>query len=646
MRALLQSRAVVAVTCAAGCGVLALAALKTVGLPRTTLALLAVGALLGELLFVSDEGAVAGEAGESGQSFSFSSGVHLAAVMLVGPWGAALVAALGVSVVDSLRGAEARKAAFNAACFGLAAAAGGVAFLLAGGTPGRIYVGDDAGAICALALTYWTVNALLVGLVVAASSGLPLAPILRNRLQPELSGVAELGFAVALATLALTQAWAVLALLPLLIAVHRAHDRLATLRRETARALETFANVVDERDPYTFVHSRRVSEYAAELAVAVGLRPAEVERIRRAGRLHDLGKVAVDEAILRKPEKLDEAEWKVLRRHARLSARLLGRFRFAAAEARAVEYHHERYDGHGYYGLSGDEIPLAAHFLIVADAFDAMTTDRSYRRALTREEALAAIERELGTQFHPELGACFVAVQRGNDPAAAIGEDGLIALRGGVHRAGRTRFTRALRSLEAAVVVGLVGGLLGIAVGSPLATVAGGGLALGAALALLRSSIRANRLGERIRAAVSGSDPSWAFERTVETLAGEIDVRWAGLLAWEERELDGQLIFERGVSTGPSPSALTSWLLREAESGLDLLRAARGELGRSDIHLALALHHDARVSGFLVFAFGGEPPRHVVSALRASSPHLEAVLAPVGISSPPALALLPVRTVA
>src|SRR5206468_7655104 len=104
-----------------------------------------------------------------------------------------------------------------------------------------------------------------------------------------------------------------------------------------------------------------------------------------AGRLHDLGKVAVDSTVLRKPDRLDREEWAAVRRHPRLSARLLQRFEPVATQARAVELHHERVDGRGYYGVADEDLPLAAHFLIVADSYDAMTTDRPYRPSVSKE---------------------------------------------------------------------------------------------------------------------------------------------------------------------------------------------------------------------------------------------------------------------
>jgi HD-GYP domain-containing protein (c-di-GMP phosphodiesterase class II) len=178
--------------------------------------------------------------------------------------------------------------------------------------------------------------------------------------------------------------------------------------------------VVDERDPHTYRHSQRVAAYVDELARALKLSYSDIDRLRWAARLHDLGKVAVDAAVLGKNRKLTPKEWGDVWRAPRLSARLLRRFELSAAEARAVEYHRERYDGRGYYGIPAEDQPLAAHFLVVADAFDAMTSDRPYRAGLPEDEALAEIERNIGKQFHPAVAKAFVALRRGEDPFSAL----------------------------------------------------------------------------------------------------------------------------------------------------------------------------------------------------------------------------------
>ena len=289
---------------------------------------------------------------------------------------------------------------FDSLAYGGASCIAGLVFEVAGGDVGSLQLLDDLVALVALGLAYLTVRALLLDVVRA-----------RENFDPRLvSSAGETGLGAAIALLAIGHPWNVVVLVPLAIAMHQLQVRLRSLQRETLRALETFANIVDERDPSTYRHSVRVASYVDSLARALRLPFSDIDRLRWAGRLHDLGKVAVDASVLRKRGGLDGTEWAAMRRHPRLSARLLQRFEFVAPQAHAVELHHERADGHGYYGVGGDDLPLASHFLIVADSFDAMTTDRPYRKGLSQKAALMEIENNAGTQFHPAVAKAFVAV--------------------------------------------------------------------------------------------------------------------------------------------------------------------------------------------------------------------------------------------
>ena len=190
---------------------------------------------------------------------------------------------------------------------------------------------------------------------------------------------------------------------------------LAELRRLAAgpdraaryRAAASLAKAVDARDVYTGSHSERVGELAARIAVRMGADPELVELIRLAGSLHDLGKLAIPEEILRKPAPLTDAERMVLERHPQIGFRMLESLGVDPV-AEWVLHHHERWDGAGYPdGVYGDEIPLGARIIFVADAYDAMTSDRVYRRRLTVEDALTELQRCAGTQFDPDVVAAF-----------------------------------------------------------------------------------------------------------------------------------------------------------------------------------------------------------------------------------------------
>jgi putative nucleotidyltransferase with HDIG domain len=158
------------------------------------------------------------------------------------------------------------------------------------------------------------------------------------------------------------------------------------------------------RDPEGAGHATRVTELALRIADALGAGQRRIDAIRAAGPLHDIGKLELDRAILDKPGALDEHELEEIRAHPELGARMLAQIRSLRSALGCVLHHHERWDGRGYpYGLGGHEIPLEARILAVADAYDAMTSDRPYRSARTHDEALAEVERCSGTQFDPQV---------------------------------------------------------------------------------------------------------------------------------------------------------------------------------------------------------------------------------------------------
>ncbi len=173
------------------------------------------------------------------------------------------------------------------------------------------------------------------------------------------------------------------------------------------RAAASLARAVDARDVYTGSHSQRVADLAARTARRLGLPDEEVELTRLAASLHDLGKLAIPEEILRKPGPLTEPERMVLERHPQIGFRMLESLGVDPV-AEWVLHHHERWDGSGYPdGLPGENIPLGARIIFVADAYDAMTSERVYRRRVTPDQAIQELQRCAGTQFDPEIVDAF-----------------------------------------------------------------------------------------------------------------------------------------------------------------------------------------------------------------------------------------------
>jgi putative nucleotidyltransferase with HDIG domain len=186
--------------------------------------------------------------------------------------------------------------------------------------------------------------------------------------------------------------------------------------------LSVLSGAIEARDPYTRGHSARVTALAEAVARKLGWSEERLASLRLGGPLHDIGKLAVSDEVLRKAGRLDDHELAQIREHPKTGARLILRIAALRDAIPYVLYHHERWDGAGYpSGKAGEEIPVEARVLAVADAFDAMTSDRPYRRALTHEEALAEVERCAGTQFDPQIASVFLELFAVAElPAAAV----------------------------------------------------------------------------------------------------------------------------------------------------------------------------------------------------------------------------------
>lgn len=559
------------------------------------------------------------------EPFRISTPAHLAAMIVAGPWPAALGGAFAVLGSRLTAPRPWRELLARALALALAGLAGGYAYVLAGSGTGTLVLPDDVLGLCVVVAAYAAVRTIAQGL---AGMGLA-APDLRT-----LAG--EAGLALVLALAAIQDAWLLLAVVPAMLLLEHAHHRLGVMRGEVAAALETFATIVDDRDPSTHRHSVRVAGYVEDLAQALGLPPLEVARLRWAGRLHDLGKVAVDAAVLRKRGLLSASEWAAVRRAPRLSARLLQRFRFAARQAQAVEYHHERPDGSGYYGVEGDAIPLASHFLILADSYDAMTTERPFRPAMTRKAALAEIERNTGSQFHPILARAFVAVQQGRPVEAVLTAEELRTIRDACSQTRRPSVGSLGTRIFAPAPLGVAGAL------SALVAMSAGVLelaALGAAAALLGAGsaavqeLRRRRLSAALGRALADewAEPQQVFERVVDGLM-RVGASWVGLVAWNADGLGGWLVRAYG-DEGPDESALISWLVRHCDTNEGVFSAGIFDLGSPAAHLAVPLRREtAELAGYLVLESPRLPP-HLIPSLRANLHALGLALSPVYLGS-------------
>ncbi len=188
------------------------------------------------------------------------------------------------------------------------------------------------------------------------------------------------------------------------------------LQDSTLATIQTLAGAVDAKDSYTQGHSVRVARFASDLARYMNYPPAYVDLVYKTGTLHDVGKIGVPDSVLRKPARLDPEEQAIMETHTVLGELIVKKAPQLEEMLPGVRSHHERWDGRGYPdGLMGQQIPLLARFIAVADTFDAMTSDRPYRRSLPDDTALEEIKRMAGTQFDPEIAESFVRMMRLNN---------------------------------------------------------------------------------------------------------------------------------------------------------------------------------------------------------------------------------------
>lgn len=180
------------------------------------------------------------------------------------------------------------------------------------------------------------------------------------------------------------------------------------LLRDATKTLTDLARAIESRDPFAQGHSDRVTAYAVKLAEKVGVSAEDIEIIEQMGLMHDIGKAGISEAILNKPARLEPHERKAVERHPVIGEHIVNSIRSFQSGLFLIRHHHERPDGRGYPdGLEGEEIPLAARILSVADAFDAMTTKRPYRDPMEKNEALDELRAQAGSQFDPRLVDAF-----------------------------------------------------------------------------------------------------------------------------------------------------------------------------------------------------------------------------------------------
>ena len=333
-----------------------------------------------------------------------------AAGLLLGPFYAMVVTAASTLIALHFRGVRQRwyNRGFNTAAAVLATGAAATVYVLLAG-PGSIVV-REPWAILLAAVTNYVVHTALVDVVVALQ--LRRNPLvgwwrLHRRLVPYETALLLIGALGAIA--AQSQPWTLLLFgVPMAVVLLTLRDS-ARVREQTKTAILELADLIDLRDSYTHGHSQRVADLAGRLAKRLRLDYTQVELIRDAARVHDIGKIGTNDLVLLKPGPLTDEEQKEMRRHTEIGHRLLKRLPEFWEGAELVLSHHERHDGMGYpRGLKGDELPFEVSVISVADSYDAMTTDRPYRKGLGWDAVRAELLRQRGKQWRERAVDSFI----------------------------------------------------------------------------------------------------------------------------------------------------------------------------------------------------------------------------------------------
>jgi HD superfamily phosphohydrolase YqeK len=346
-------------------------------------------------------------------SWTPSTSATLAAVILLGPVGAALVGT--ATAFTPSRSRLTIQRAFNAGMYALSAYTAGHVFIALGGHVGLPHGSSFPGIIGPFAVAAATHviinNGLVVGvlrLTVKADSGMRPGRSVDLRLMLSDLGYGALGLLIAALWSVVSGFAAILVLIPLFVA-RWAIGQYASQQQAYEATMAALCKAVETKDFYTRGHCVRVSKGSTMLAREIGMRADRIEAITYAGMLHDVGKLGVPTKVLQKSGKLTEEEYAAIQLHPMRGLEIVREIGFLDEALAGIMHHHERIDGRGYpLGLAGDEIPEFARVIAVADAFDSMTSTRSYRGARRIEEAITELRKWSGSQFDPALVDAFV----------------------------------------------------------------------------------------------------------------------------------------------------------------------------------------------------------------------------------------------
>lgn len=305
------------------------------------------------------------------------------------------------------------KTLFNASQYALSAGIAGIVYQKLGGVIGATNLTSYIIPALICALTYYLINSSLFMIVISLAEEVSILSVWKTQLKGIITtciALVPMGFIMAMVYISIGIWGVILFFFPLILARRsfELYTKMGKMYLETIRAL---AAAIDAKDPYTKGHSERVTQTSEALARELNLPEREIDNIEYAALLHDIGKIGIDERILGKNDGLTSEEFKRIKEHTIIGAKIIEPIEFLKDSYKAIYHHHERYNGKGYPdGLKSEDIPILARIIAVADAYDAMGSDRPYRKKLNKDKILKELKDQSGKQFDPEVVKAFISV--------------------------------------------------------------------------------------------------------------------------------------------------------------------------------------------------------------------------------------------
>ena len=335
-------------------------------------------------------------------------------ILVYGPALAMLITALGALIGEIIeRKVSWYKIIFNASQFALSAGIAGIVYQELGGVIGTTNLTGYIVPALICALTYYFINSSLFVMVIHLAEGISLWSIWKTKLKGIITtyiALAPMGFIMAMVYVTIGIWGIILFFFPLILA-RRSFELYTKMRKVYLDTIRALAAAIDAKDPYTKGHSERVAETSVALAQELNLSDKDIENIEYTALLHDIGKIGIADNILGKDSSLTDKEFDKIKEHPVMGAKIIEPVDFLKNSYEAIYHHHERYNGAGYPdGLKEKDIPLSARIIAVADAYDAMGSDRPYRKKLSKDKILKELKDQAGKQFDPEIVKALISV--------------------------------------------------------------------------------------------------------------------------------------------------------------------------------------------------------------------------------------------